>query len=115
VSKNDFVPMTLAQKKRIIFKRNSALPTYRYGFTSDLAMKTPGDLSTALFNDTIMDGLLDIHVFWSLAGELFRFMPLTKSEDAQFKIAYEAFEAMERLTRTSRLKRFPASFWKRRL
>ncbi|RTE52024.1 hypothetical protein EHW67_17650 [Arenibacter aquaticus] len=107
MSKINFVPMTLAEKADY-FQEIQRLRHIRYGFTSDLAMKTPGDLSTGYFHDTDNDGL------WTsmyLAGELFRYA-VTKSEDAK-QNAYEAFEAMERLTALPDLNGFPARSFER--
>ncbi|MEQ8217888.1 MAG: hypothetical protein RH981_06615 [Arenibacter sp.] len=107
MSKINFVPMTLAQKAEY-FQEIQRLRHIRYGFTSDLAMRTPGDLSTGYFHDTDNDGL------WTsmyLAGELFRYA-VTKSDDAK-QNAYEAFEAMERLTALPNLKGFPARSFER--
>src|SRR5690606_11823594 len=107
LGKINFVPMTLAQKAAY-FQEIQRLRHIRYGFTSDLAMRTPGDLSTGYFHDTDNDGL------WTsmyLAGELFRYA-VTKSDDAK-QNAYEAFEAMERLTALPNLKGFPARSFER--
>ena len=107
LGKINFVPMTLAQKAEY-FQEIQRLRHVRYGFTSDLAMRTPGDLSTGYFHDTDNDGL------WTsmyLAGELFRYA-VTKSDDAK-QNAYEAFEAMERLTALPNLKGFPARSFER--
>ncbi|RAJ12768.1 hypothetical protein [Arenibacter echinorum] len=107
ISKIDFLPMTLEQKAEY-FQEIQRLRHIRYGFTSDLAMRTLGDLSTGYFHDTDNDGL------WTsmyLAGELFRYA-VTKSEDAK-QNAYEAFEAMERLTALPDLKGFPARSFER--
>ena len=107
MSKINFVPMTLAQKAEY-FQEIQRLRHIRYGFTSELAMRTSGDLSTGYFHDTDNDGL------WTsmyLAGELFRYA-VTKSEDAK-QNAYEAFEAMERLTALPDLKGFPARSFER--
>ncbi|WP_085497738.1 hypothetical protein [Arenibacter troitsensis] len=107
MSKINFAPMTLAQKAEY-FQEIQRLRHIRYGFTSDLSMRTPGDLSTGYFHDTDNDGL------WTsmyLAGELFRYA-VTKSEDAK-QNAYEAFEAMERLTALPNLKGFPARSFER--
>jgi len=107
IGKINFVPMTLAQKAEY-FQEIQRLRHIRYGFTSDLAMRTPGDLSTGYFHDTDNDGL------WTsmyLAGELFRYA-VTRSEDAK-QNAYEAFEAMERLTALPNLKGFPARSFER--
>ncbi len=107
MSKINFVPMTLAEKADY-FQEIQRLRHIRYGFTSDLAMKTPGDLSTGYFHDTDNDGL------WTsmyLAGELFRYA-VTKSEDAK-QNAYEAFEAMERMTALPDLNGFPARSFER--
>ncbi|SHF10552.1 hypothetical protein SAMN03080594_102618 [Arenibacter palladensis] len=107
MSKINFAPMTLAQKAEY-FQEIQRLRHIRYGFTTDLSMRTPGDLSTGYFHDTDNDGL------WTsmyLAGELFRYA-VTKSEDAK-QNAYEAFEAMERLTALPDLKGFPARSFER--
>ncbi|MCB9260613.1 MAG: hypothetical protein H6612_14800 [Ignavibacteriales bacterium] len=102
LSKINFVEMTLADKAEY-FQKIQRLRHIRYGFSSETYLKVPGDLSTAVLHDTDNDGL------WTsmyLAGELFRYA-VTKSEDAK-QNAYEAFEAMERLTEISGIHGFPA-------
>lgn len=102
LSKIIFTEMTLAEKAEY-FQKVQRLRHIRFGFSSETSLATPGDLSTAILHDTDNDGL------WTsmyLAGELFRY-GATKSEDA-LRNAYEAFEAMERLTEISGIKGFPA-------
>ncbi|MCD6596357.1 MAG: hypothetical protein J7L04_01640 [Bacteroidales bacterium] len=102
LSKIIFTEMTLAEKAEY-FQKVQRLRHIRFGFSSETMLTTPGDLSTAILHDTDNDGL------WTsmyLAGELFRY-GATKSEDA-LQNAYEAFEAMERLTEISGIKGFPA-------
>ncbi|MCB0853836.1 MAG: hypothetical protein KDD63_16540, partial [Bacteroidetes bacterium] len=102
LSKIHFVEMTLAEKAEH-FQEIQRLRHVRYGFSSEIRLEEPGDLSTAVLRDTDNDGL------WTsmyLAGELFRYA-VTKSEDAK-QNAYEAFEAMERLTAISGIHGFPA-------
>ena len=107
MSKIEFEPMTLEQKADY-FQEIQRSRHIRYGFTSDLTLETPGDVSTGYNHDTDNDGL------WTsmyLAGELFRYA-VTKSEDAK-QNAYEAFEAMERLTSLPDLNGFPARSFER--
>jgi hypothetical protein len=102
LSKINFIQMTLAEKADH-FQKIQRLRHVRYGFTSATSLEVPGDLSTTVLGDTDNDGL------WTsmyLAGELFRYA-VTKSEDAKLN-AYEAFEAMERLTAISGIDGFPA-------
>ena len=102
LSKINFVPMTLANKAAY-FQKIQRLRHVRYGLESTVQLNVAGDLSTAVLIDTDNDGL------WTsmyLAGELFRYA-VTKSEDAKLN-AYEAFEAMERLTEVSGIDGFPA-------
>ncbi|MCK5774644.1 MAG: hypothetical protein KAH25_00625 [Bacteroidales bacterium] len=102
MSKINFVSMTLAEKAEH-FQKIQRLRHIRFGFTSATKLETPGDLSSTVLEDTDNDGL------WTsmyLAGELFRYA-VTKSEDAKLN-AYEAFEAMERLTEIPGLDGFPA-------
>ena len=102
LSKINFVQMTLAEKADY-FQKIQRLRHIRYGFSSATNLAVPGDLSTTILGDTDNDGL------WTsmyLAGELFRYA-VTKSEDAKLN-AYEAFEAMERLTEISGIDGFPA-------
>ncbi|MBK7106933.1 MAG: hypothetical protein IPH62_16800 [Ignavibacteriae bacterium] len=102
LSKINFLKMTLAEKAEH-FQKVQRLRHIRYGFNAEGYLKTPGDLSTMVLHDTDNDGL------WTsmyLAGELFRYA-VTKSDDAK-QNAYEAFEAMERLTKISTVKGFPA-------
>lgn len=102
LSKINFVQMTLAEKADY-FQKIQRLRHIRYGFSSATSLAVPGDLSTTILGDTDNDGL------WTsmyLAGELFRYA-VTKSEDAKLN-AYEAFEAMERLTEISGIDGFPA-------
>ncbi|MFZ1290763.1 MAG: hypothetical protein WAR79_11775 [Melioribacteraceae bacterium] len=102
LSKINFVQMTLAEKAEY-FQKVQRLRHVRYGFSSESYLKTPGDVSTSVLHDTDNDGL------WTsmyLAGELFRYA-VTKSEDAK-QNSYEAFDAMERLTKISSVKGFPA-------
>lgn len=102
LSKIIFTEMTLAEKAEY-FQEVQRLRHVRFGFSSETTLATLGDLSTAILHDTDNDGL------WTsmyLAGELFRYA-VTKSDDA-LQNAYEAFEAMERLTEISGIKGFPA-------
>jgi len=102
LSKINFVEMTLAEKAEY-FQRVQRLRHIRHGFSSEGHLSRPGDPSSIVLGDTDNDGL------WTsmyLAGELFRYAA-TKSEDA-LQNAYEAFEAMERLTEISGIKGFPA-------
>jgi len=102
LSSINFVEMTLAEKAEY-FQKVQRLRHIRFGFTSETTLAVPGDLSSAILHDTDNDGL------WTsmyLAGELFRY-GATKSEDA-LQNAYEAFEAMERLTEISGIEGFPA-------
>ncbi|MCK5820543.1 MAG: hypothetical protein KAH17_01610 [Bacteroidales bacterium] len=102
LSKINFTEMTLAEKAEY-FQEIQRLRHVRYGFGAETSLMIPGDLSSAVLHDTDNDGL------WTsmyLAGELFRYAS-TKSDDA-LQNAYEAFEAMERLTEISGIKGFPA-------
>ena len=102
LSKISFVEMTLADKAQY-FQTVQRLRHIRYGFSSEGNLSRPGDLSSIVLRDTDNDGL------WTsmyLAGELFRYAS-TASEDA-LQNAYEAFEAMERLTEISGIRGFPA-------
>lgn len=97
-----FEEMTL-DRKAAYFQEVQRLRHIRYGFSSESHLKVPGDLSTSVLRDSDNDGL------WTsmyLAGELFRYA-VTKSDDA-LQNAYEAFEAMERLTEITGLEGFPA-------
>lgn len=107
LSKINFVDMTLAEKAAYLqeIQRERHI---RYGFTGNLSLTSPGDLSSGVMHDTDNDGL------WTsmyLAAELFRYA-VTKSEDAKLN-AYEAFEAMERLEDISGVKGFPARAFER--
>ncbi len=102
LSKITFSEMTLAGKAGY-FQKVQRLRHIRYGFSSEGYLSRPGDPSSIVLRDTDNDGL------WTsmyLAGELFRYAT-TKSPDA-LQNAYEAFEAMERLTEVSGIKGFPA-------
>ena len=102
LSRITFVEMTLAEKAEY-FQEVQRLRHIRHGFSSEGHLSKPGDPSSIVLGDTDNDGL------WTsmyLAGELFRYAA-TKSEDA-LQNAYEAFEAMERLTEISGIKGFPA-------
>lgn len=107
LSKINFVEMTLAEKAEY-FQKVQRERHIRYGFTGNLALKRPGDLTSGIMHDTDNDGL------WTsmyLAAELFRYA-VTKSEDAKLN-AYEAFDAMERLTDISGVSGFPARAYER--
>lgn len=107
LSKINFVDMTLAEKAAY-FQEIQRKRHIRYGFTGNLSLTRPGDLTSGVMHDTDNDGL------WTsmyLAAELFRYA-VTKSEDAKLN-AYEAFEAMERLTDISGVKGFPARAFER--
>ncbi|MRI01218.1 hypothetical protein GH721_11815 [Kriegella sp. EG-1] len=107
MSQINFVPMTLAYKAAY-FQKIQRLRHIRYGFTANLTLKTPGDLTTGYYHDTDNDGL------WTsmyMAGELYRYA-VTKDEDAK-QNAYEAFEAMERLTALPPMSGFPARSFER--
>lgn len=102
LSKIIFKSMTLADKAAY-FQQIQRLRHIRYGFTSTLKLTKKGDLSSGILVDTDNDGL------WTsmyLAAELFRYA-VTQSKDAKAN-AYEAFEAMERLTEISGIDGFPA-------
>lgn len=107
LSQIKFVSMTLAAKADY-FQKIQRLRHIRYGLTANLELKTPGDLTTGYYHDTDNDGL------WTsmyLAGELYRYA-VTKDEDAK-QNAYEAFEAMERLTALPPMHGFPARSFER--
>ncbi|MBM1105108.1 hypothetical protein JQC67_03045 [Aurantibacter crassamenti] len=107
LSQINFVPMTLADKAAY-FQKIQRSRHIRYGFTANLRFKTEGDLTSGSFQDTDNDGL------WTgmyLAGELYRYA-VTKDEDAK-QNAYEAFEAMERLTALPPMHGFPARSFER--
>jgi hypothetical protein len=107
LSQINFVEMTLAEKADY-FQKIQRLRHIRYGFTGNISLSTPGDLTSGIMHDTDNDGL------WTsmyLAAELFRYS-VTKSEDAKTN-AYEAFEAMERLTDISGVSGFPARAFER--
>ncbi|MBD1261022.1 hypothetical protein HZY62_10520 [Maribacter polysiphoniae] len=107
LSQINFVSMTLAEKADY-FQKIQRLRHIRYGLTVNLELKTPGDLTSGYYHDTDNDGL------WTsmyLAGELYRYA-VTKDEDAK-QNAYEAFEAMERLTAITPMHGFPARSFER--
>lgn len=107
LSQINFRTMTLSEKADY-FQKIQRLRHNRYGLTANLSMKTPGDLATGYYHDTDNDGL------WTsmyLAGELFRYA-VTKDDDAK-QNAYEAFEAMERLTDITPMHGFPARSYER--
>lgn len=107
LSKINFVEMTLAEKAAY-FQKIQRLRHIRYGFTGNISLAKPGDLTSGIMHDTDNDGL------WTsmyLAAELFRYA-VTKDEDAKIN-AYEAFEAMERLTDISGVSGFPARAFER--
>lgn len=107
LSKINFVAMTLAEKAEY-FQKIQRTRHIRYGFTSEVTLTIPGDVSSGEYRDSDNDGL------WTsmyLAGELFRYAA-TKSDDAK-QNAYEAFEAMERLTAVTGLDGFPARTYER--
>ncbi|MCL5280801.1 MAG: hypothetical protein M1376_12945 [Planctomycetes bacterium] len=102
-----FREMTLADKATH-FDKLTRQRHIRNGFSSSLAMSTPGDLSTGTLVDSDNDGL------WTamyLAGELFRYA-VTKSDEA-LRNCYESFEAMERLSQITPIKGFPARSFER--
>ncbi|MEM9141383.1 MAG: hypothetical protein AAGA86_00255, partial [Bacteroidota bacterium] len=107
LSQINFVEMTLSEKADY-FQEIQRLRHIRYGMTANLSLKEPGDVSTGFYRDTDNDGL------WTsmyLAGELFRYA-VTKEEDAK-QNAYEAFEAMERMTDITPMQGFPARSYER--
>lgn len=107
LSEINFVDMTLAEKAAY-FQEIQRARHIRYGFTGNMSLTRPGDLTSGVMHDTDNDGL------WTsmyLAAELFRYN-VTKSEDAKLN-AYEAFEAMERLEDVSRVKGFPSRAFER--
>ncbi len=107
LSQINFVSMTLAEKAAY-FQKIQRLRHIRYGLTANLELKIPGDLTSGYYHDTDNDGL------WTsmyLAGELYRYA-VTKDEDAK-QNAYEAFEAMERLTAITPMHGFPARSFER--
>ncbi len=102
-----FREMTLAEKAGH-FDRLTRQRHIRYGFSSSLALSTPGDLSTGTLIDSDNDGL------WTamyLAGELFRYA-VTKSNEA-LRNCHESFEAMERLSLITPIQGFPARSFER--
>ena len=107
LSRINFDEMTL-EEKADYFQEIQRSRHIRHGFTSNLSLTIPGDISSGVYHDTDNDGL------WTsmyLAGELFRYA-VTKSEDAKLN-AYDAFTAMERLTDISGVSGFPARAFER--
>jgi hypothetical protein len=99
--------MTLADKAQH-FEKIQRQRHIRHGFSSNLRLKQPGDLSSGMLVDTDNDGL------WTsmyLASELLRYA-VTQSDDA-LKNAYEAFEAMEHLDFINPLEGFPSRTFER--
>ena len=99
--------MTLAEKAAH-FDKLTRQRHIRYGFSSSLAMSVPGNLSSGTLIDSDNDGS------WTamyLAGELFRYA-VTKSDEALHN-CYESFDAMERLSRITPVKGFPARSFER--
>ena len=99
--------MTLADKAAH-FEKIQRQRHIRYGFSSELNLSVPGDLSSGTLIDTDNDGL------WTsmyLAAELFRY-EVTKSDDALASV-YEAFEAMEHLDFINPLAGFPSRTFER--
>jgi hypothetical protein len=97
-----FREMTLADKAAH-FEKLTRTRHIRNGFSSSLALSTPGDLATGTLIDSDNDGL------WTamyLAGELFRYAA-TKSREA-LRNCHESFEAMERLSLITPMQGFPA-------
>ena len=102
LNKIAFKSMTLEQKASY-FQGIQRKRHIRYGLESSVKLRKAGDLSTLELIDTDNDGL------WTsmyLASELFRYA-VTGSDDAKLN-AFEAFEAMEKLTNISDIKGFPA-------
>ena len=102
-----FEAMTLEQKAEH-FDKLTRQRHIRHGFSSGLAMSSPGDLSTGTLTDNDNDGL------WTamyLAGELFRYA-VTGSQEA-LQNSYESFEAMERLSTVNPIEGFAARSFER--
>jgi len=102
-----FKTMTLAEKAAF-YDRKIRERHIRFGFCSELRLRTPGDITSAEMIDTDNDGT------WSnyyLASQAFRF-GATKSEQAR-RNAWETFEALERLEAITGLDGFPARTFER--
>ncbi|MEN8202438.1 MAG: hypothetical protein ABFS28_07570 [Bacteroidota bacterium] len=102
MSRINFQNMILEEKAGH-FQEIQRLRHIRYGFSSEGYLSRPGDPSSLVLSDSDNDGL------WTsmyLAGELFRYA-VSGSGNA-LQNAYEAFEAMERLTEISAIPGFPA-------
>ncbi|MAU72328.1 MAG: hypothetical protein CML04_09545 [Pseudozobellia sp.] len=107
LSQIEFHSLTLEEKANY-FQKIQRERHLRYGLTANLSFREPGNIATGYFNDSDNDGL------WTsmyLAGELFRYA-VTKSEDAKLN-AYDAFEAMKRLTDITPMHGFPARSYER--
>lgn len=108
LTKIEFTPMTLAEKAAY-YDAKIRNRHVRFGFTAELMLKTPGDVSTAEMIDTDNDGT------WSnyyMASQGFRF-GATGDEQARHN-AWQTFAAMERLEEINPLEGFPSRTFERR-
>lgn len=103
----EFRPMTLAEKANW-YDTKIRQRHIRYGFCSELRLKTPGDPTSAEMTDTDNDGT------WSnyyMASQAFRF-GATGDPRARSN-AWETFEALERLESINPLGGFPSRTFER--
>ncbi|MET6998006.1 hypothetical protein [Chitinophaga defluvii] len=108
LNKIEFSTQTL-EKKAVYFQNKIRDRHIRYGFISNIHLKSPGDLASAEMADTDNDGL------WSafyLGSQAFRYQ-VTGDKKAK-RYAWEAFEAFERLLSINQLKGFPSRTFERK-
>lgn len=107
LNKIEFRFMTLAEKAAW-YETKIRQRHIRYGFCSELRLRTPGDITTAEMIDTDNDGT------WSnyyMASQAFHF-GATGDEQAR-QNAWETFEALERLESINPIGGFPARTFER--
>ncbi|GAB2990984.1 hypothetical protein GCM10027284_04590 [Cyclobacterium sediminis] len=100
--------MTLA-KKAAFFQNKIRQRHMRYGFSSELHLKVPGDVTTAVATDTDNDGSWTS--FW-LGSQALRYA--VTGEEIALRYAWESFEAYERLHSVNQMDGFPSRTFERK-
>lgn len=108
LNKIEFISQTLAEKAAF-FEDKIRSRHMRYGFTTELQLQKPGDITSAQLADTDNDGLWTSFYLGSMA-----FKYAATGDEKALQYAWESFEAYERLLSINPLDGFPSRTFERK-